>query len=337
MRFMYSLLTGAIIVTGLGGYAQADDQTVLGAGNANSAATAAASELIGSALTLIRQETAKLNDTAVRRQTVDALFNAQTCIRHRANLTAAAKQAIVDQLVAEGLLGAHDGDSIPGGLIAGVFPPVRDDGTACPHLPQPVFAAPGGGQHHAYPGGLIVHEAFNLRSALSFVDSYRAAAGFRGADGLPRVGPIGESIDRNPSITINQDELRAAPIWHDWAKAIVFQWNADGTLFRELGIAGTGGHHILGVAETIARGLPAELIVVQVSAHTPPNTDNEGNVVRWLRAASIIAGVDPVARGLLAVASDGNLHLPPVRRLGDLNHDCAHDTQQHNTNTFNGL
>ena len=52
---------------------------------------------------------------------------------------------------------------LPGGLLAGVFPPLVNDGSACPQLPQAFYSAPGSvsGGHHSYPGGLPVHESNN--------------------------------------------------------------------------------------------------------------------------------------------------------------------------------
>lgn len=105
----------------------------------------------------------------------------------------------------------------------------------------------------------------------------------------------------------------------------MFQWNADGTEFAEFSFGGngfadnngaagdsrTGGHHILSLAETIARGLPPGFVVAQASAHGAPTLGNEYRVVNWIRAAAIIAGADPVARGLLARDKAGKLHLPP--------------------------
>ena len=68
---------------------------------------------------------------------------------------------------------------------------------------------------------------------------------------------------------IDQDVIIAAPIWHDWAKTIVFQWFADGTEFKELNIGGTpanlsatGGHHIISIAESMKDA--------QGSYHLPP-------------------------------------------------------------------
>jgi hypothetical protein len=42
-------------------------------------------------------------------------------------------------------------------------------------------------------------------------------------------GHDGETDD----LSIDQDVILAAPIWHDWAKSIVFQWNEDGNEFTE--------------------------------------------------------------------------------------------------------
>jgi hypothetical protein len=89
----------------------------------------------------------------------------------------------------------------------------------------------------------------------------------------------------------------------------VFQWTETGGEFPELNFGGdgktdkfgttgnskTGAHHILGVAETIKRGLPPEFVITQASAHAAPAEGNEFLVVNWIRAAAIIAQVDPVA------------------------------------------
>ena len=89
-------------------------------------------------------------------------------------------------------------------------------------------------------------------------------------------------------IFLSQDLMIAAPIWHDWAKPMVFQWNSDGTEFKELSFGGngmtdnfgaagnskTGAHHILSVAEAMKRGLPPELVISQASAHSHTTADN---------------------------------------------------------------
>jgi hypothetical protein len=123
---------------------------------------------------------------------------------------------------------------------------------------------------------------------------------------------------------IDQDIVIAAPIWHDWAKTLVFQWTAEGQEFAELNFGGTptngsatGGHHIISVAESIKRALPPAFVIAQASAHSNPTLGNEFKVVNWIRAAAILAQVDPVAAGYLVRDAAGAWHLPPLRKLAD--------------------
>lgn len=320
--------------------ARAADQTVAGAGNAASAAVAGASPLVRSAMQRLEQVLETVRDRDIREQTLDALFNAQTCVQHRSGLDAAKKPAILDALLREGLYAPADAAAFPGGAAAGVFPPVGAGEEACPKLPQAFYAAPGSnfGSHHSYPGGLAIHEGFNVSSALSFAENYRLAYGTPGADGLPRMAPLSSRGPVQSNLEISQDEVVAAPLWHDWAKTLVFQWNADGTEFAEFSFGGngltdnygaagdsrTGGHHLLSLAETIARGLPPGFIIAQASAHSAPTLGNEYKVVNWLRTAAVIAQADPVARGLLTRDKAGNLRLPPRQNVpGQLDFNAA--------------
>jgi hypothetical protein len=121
----------------------------------------------------------------------------------------------------------------------------------------------------------------------------------------------------------------------------VFQWNADGSEFAEFNFGGngttdnfgaggdsrTGAHHIIGVAESMARGLSPKFVITQASAHSNPTSGNEYKVVNWLRAAAIIARIDPVAKGYLRVDGAGRLRLPAVQRLGDVDLNAATPTQ----------
>jgi len=320
----------AAIGIGMSFAAVAADQTQIGAGNARAMDIGGASPLVRSARRLLIENAKKIEDRKTREATLDAVFNANTCIAHRAGLTDAAKDAIIRQLQRAGLVNLADADSIVGGVKAGVFPPVRDEGTACPHLPLTIEATPGSnfGGHHSYPGGLAVHESFNDQSSINFADTYRGEYAHTGPGRLP----VAEGSRSEPEDGfINQDVILAAPIWHDWAKMMVFQWNADGTEFTELNFGGsgtndnfgaagdsrTGGHHILGVAESMARGLSPELVVTQASAHSAPTLGNEFKVVNWLRAAAIIARIDPVTKGYLVRDAQGNLRLPALLALGE--------------------
>jgi len=141
----------------------AQNQTVPGAGNSQAIKTAQASPLVNRAYEFLVGQTFQLSDRNLRNQTLDALSNTSTCILHRANLKPEEKQSIVSELLTQGLLNPADDTTFPGGLLVGVFPPVLDDPSPCPHLPQRFWSAPGStfGGHHSYPGGLPVHEANN--------------------------------------------------------------------------------------------------------------------------------------------------------------------------------
>ncbi|MDP9018935.1 MAG: hypothetical protein M3N19_11530 [Candidatus Eremiobacteraeota bacterium] len=147
---------------------------------------------------------------------------------------------------------------------------------------QPFWTAAGSAQdsHHAYPGGLVIHELFNARAAVALAAEYN-------------------SIYFGGSKTISQDVVVAAALYHDIMKTVVFQWGDDGKLSSEPTIAGTGAHHVLSAAEAIARGHGPEFVTVVLSAHAAPSLGDETKVIAWARAAAMIAGVDPVAFGLI--------------------------------------
>jgi hypothetical protein len=325
---------GAMLVLSGAVHAQnsTPNQTVPGAGNATAAQTANNSQLVRSAYAFLEGQISLLRDNNLRIQSYDAIVNPKTCILHRADLTLAQKKAIVAELLADGLLNPADDATFPGGLITGVFPPVLNDGTHCPQLPQPFYAAPGSGNasHHSYPGGLPVHESNNDTADMNLADEYRHVYGFTSESGKTKVNVPGiyspsPAVATPSLLQINQDIIIGAPLWHDWAKPIVFQWNADGSEFLELTIGGdptngtgTGGHHILSLAEAIKRGFSPQFIITQASAHSAPTLGNESKVVNWLRAAAIIAQVDPVKRGLLTTDSTGAYRLPALRQLGSV-------------------
>ncbi len=341
-RLGWTLLMASLASAAAASQARAADQTVVGAGNAQAAQIAQGSALVRSARRFISERIGLIGDRALAGTVRDLVENPNVCIRHRRNETAASKQAIIDALAAAGLFSPADAAAFPGGALAGVLPPVADAGTACPRLPQPFFSAPGSvfGGHHSYPGGLPIHESFNDLSNASFAGNYRRVYGHHGPDGLPEISPV--HLDAHESdIDIDQNITIAAPLLHDWAKPIVFQWNADGTEFAEFNFGGngatdnygaagdsrTGAHHIIGIAESMARGLAPKFVITQASAHSNPTSGNEYKVVNWLRAAAVIAGIDPVARGYLRTDASGQLRLPAVQRLGDLDLNAALPTQ----------
>jgi hypothetical protein len=320
--------------------ASADDQTKPGAGNAAAISLAKKSPMVSSAYQFLLDQAQRINDNKLRRETLDALGNPFTCIRHRENLSETQKDAIVQAIVDANLVNPADAATIKGGLKAGIFPPVINDGTSCPKLPQAFFSAPGSTSvfgHHSYPGGLVIHESNNDVADIHLAAEYRQVYGHSKRSGLPTIDADGtynlpsRVRDDDSDIFIDEDLIIAAPLWHDWAKPIVFQWNADGTEFIELNFGGfgstdnngatgdsrTGGHHIITIAEEMARGLSPAFVITQACAHSAPTSGNEFKVVNWLRTGAIIAQIDPVAAGYLYKDSAGNYRLPPLRQLGN--------------------
>ncbi len=320
--------------------AAADDQTKPGVGNVAAITLAKKSPMVSSAYQFLLEHAERIRDNKLRHETLDALGNPTTCIRHRENLSEPQKDAIVQTLISQGLVNPADGATINGGLKAGIFPPVLNDGTSCPKLPQAFFSAPGSTSvfgHHSYPGGLVVHESNNDVADIHLAAEYRQVYGHSKHNGFPTIdadGPLQffpRAGDDDSDIFIDEDLIIGAPLWHDWAKPIVFQWNANGTEFAELNFGGagatdnfgaagdsrTGGHHIITIAEEMARGLSPAFVITQACAHSAPTSGNEYKVVNWLRAGAIIAQIDPVAAGYLYIDTVGNLRLPPLRQLGN--------------------
>lgn len=349
-RTCLTFLTAAICAVGSCA-ASAADQTVVGAGNAEAIRLSKGSPLVQSAFTLLRDRLGAVRSSDLRRNMAELMDDERACIQHRARLTRTDQNRLVTQLANEGLIDQSVAATFPGGLQAGIFPAVLNDGTNCPRMPQTFYSAPGGATfgHHSEPGGLPVHEAFNDTSALGLASSYRVVYGHTGAHGLPVVQAEGDrerdDDDRGrPSagaFVIDNDLVLVAPMWHDWAKTVVFQWNSDGTEFAEMNFGGngktdangqsgdsrTGAHHILGLAEAMKRGLSPEFVITVASAHSVPTLGNEYKVVNWLRAAAIIAEIDPYRRGYLMRDTQGAPRLPAVRRLGDVDLTAAPSTQ----------
>jgi hypothetical protein len=299
----------------------AADQTLPGAGNVSAEQVAASSARVQEAHAFLVASAKRIRDQALRAATLDLLENRGFCVSSRAGVDATTQDKIIANLLGAGLLNASDDASFPGGLKAGVFPAVADAGTPCPHMPMSFDAAPGSSftSHHGYPGGLPIHEANNLRAGLGLADGYRR--NYEAVEASHDSDDEAEGWMRSPFF-IDNDVIIAAPIWHDWAKTMVFQWTAAGDEFKELNIGGTpangsatGGHHIISIAEAIKRGLSPVFVIAQASAHSNPTLGNEFKVVAWIRAAAMLAQVDPVAAGYLVTDATGAFRLPPLRKL----------------------
>jgi hypothetical protein len=328
--------------------ADAQDQSQIGKGNADAQALGNRSPVVQSALRYLVQTSRQIDDAKLRKETLDILQNPRSCLRHRAGLDQNAKNEILATLVREGLLVEINPSTFPGGAMAGVFPPVYDEGSACPYPPQSFSAAPGGGgaghaEHHAYPGGLAIHEAFVQLAAVALGQGYQRTYLTDNKDGLPVMAASMARSPRGATRLVRDDVLRAAPVWHDWSKIFVTQWHADGSIFRELVFGGNGktdawgasgdsrdrSHHILGLSEAMSRNLAPDVIVTIASAHGVPTPESEFRTVNFIRTAAIVARVDPVARGYLYRDEQGRSRIASTRVAKSHDHTHARPTSSH--------
>lgn len=173
--------------------------------------------------------------------------------------------------------------------VADLFPPL----TAPNAAPQPFFAAAGSGyaSHHSYPGGLVTHVAMDVENGLGYAKGFQKVYGAK----------------------LNYDLFVGAILLHDMMKPWIFQWQKDGTTLPEIKVAGTGVHHIFAIAELFYRKLPADMIMAVACSHEDVGREEE-KIVGFIRAASLIANVDPISYGVLVKQPDGKLSLPhPLR------------------------
>ncbi|MGD9892239.1 MAG: hypothetical protein AB7U18_13220 [Dehalococcoidia bacterium] len=237
----------------------------------------------------VRALAAELPDPVARGRTLDLLENPAPTYQLRSP-SAADRDDVRQELLAAGLIPEST-------TVEGIFPLVADPREA----PQPFWSAPGSGfrAHHAYPGGLAVHELGFARTAAHYRETY---------DEVYDLDAVPGAIDGHL--------LTGASLWHDIQKVTVFQWQPDGSELAEQTIADTGAHHTLGGAEAIVRGMSPEWITTQLCAHDAPTLvqlrpgeAGRQRVVNYIRAAAIIARVDPVSFGLIRQTKDGGFVL----------------------------
>ncbi len=116
--------------------ARAADQTVPGAGNTTAIALSTKSPMVQSAKEFLLERIKKIDNATTRAITQDAIANPTTCVAHRAGLTEGQKDAILQELVAAGLLDTRDDATFPNGLKAGVFRVCVATGS-CGHISSP--------------------------------------------------------------------------------------------------------------------------------------------------------------------------------------------------------
>jgi len=250
----------------------------LSRGNAHAARLAAESPMVRATYASVAALADSLTDGDLRAYVTSFLHYPAPDYAANAR-TPEARVAVRDALARAGFVAAD-------APVSGIFPPGSEPGSAT--FVQPFWSTPGSadGSHHAYPGGLAVHEYFNASMAQQFAATYDA------------------HYFANQK-TVDRDTVVGSALYHDIMKALVFQWREDGSLLDELTIGGTGAHHILSGAEAIVHGHTPRFVVTLLSAHAAPSLGDETHVVDWCRAAAIVAGVDPVQYGLLRTDGAG--------------------------------
>ena len=254
---------------------------------------AKSSDLVQCAWNYLLNEINSLHDVVLREKVLGFYSNTVPTFMERYQSNTAVK-AVYNELLNAALI---DPAKI---AVDDLFPPLKDLGTN----PQPFFSAPGSGygSHHSYPGGLVTHTAVNVEITKQILKTYSNIMNYE----------------------YGYDITMAGQLLHDLAKPWVFQWQKDGSCLTEYTIAGTGAHHNFSVAESIYRGMPKDEIVAQACAHDHPGSRaDEEQVVNWIKAASILAGVDPVREGLLN--EDGTALPTPHKQAGYIVHLGDHD------------
>jgi hypothetical protein len=271
----------------------------LARGNAHAARLASESPMVRATYASVEQLAASLTDPDLKAYIIAFL--------HYPAPDYAANHASPESRVAVRDALARAGFVKPDDPVGGIFPPGTEPNSAT--SVQPFWSTPGSldGSHHAYPGGLAVHEYFNATMAEQFAATYDA------------------HYFANQK-TVDRDTVVGAALYHDIMKAVVFQWREDGSILDELSIAGTGAHHILSGAEAIVHGHSPRFVTTLLSAHAAPSLGDEAKVVDWCRAASIVAGVDPVGYGLVKQTGGAYaLAADPVPLEAFISHLSDHD------------
>lgn len=264
-----------------------------GVGQGNSRAEELAQQSIAakSAMQYIRKNILEIKRRSLRTQLLGFIDNPAPTYQLRA-VTLEEKKAVLEELRKANLVPETTN-------VEGIYPPVADPKRGA----QSFLAAPGSyysasytsAGHHSYPGGLPIHTALNLRVGLAMLRNYKLQY---------------TNSQISPTFLLSSDVVVSAIILHDVMKTLVFQWNDDGSQFLEQQVGTTGTHHVLGLAEQFCRNFPPEVIIATASAHNPPRPGElRKKVVAYLRAAAIIARVDPIKYGVLVETDLGEYDL----------------------------
>jgi hypothetical protein len=205
----------------------------------------------------------------------------------------------------------------------GFFNPADDPDHVWPrgHMdPQTYLTAPSSHNdfYNAHPGGLALTVAYNIRMADAYTQNYRQMYG----------------------VPANRDLPVASLLVHEYPKVWLYQWQSDGAWLEEPRTVYDDtwhAHCIYVTAELMHRRFDARIVMAMAAAHQlsflEASMDGRKVVTQWrglervahfIKAAAIMAQVDPVAYGLLE-RRNGDTVLAPqpaeqwITHLADMN------------------
>ncbi|WP_340109955.1 hypothetical protein [Pikeienuella sp. HZG-20] len=186
--------------------------------------------------------------------------------------------------------------------------------------PQTYLTAPSSHNdfYNAHPGGLAVTVAYNIRMAEAYTSNYRQMYG----------------------VPINRDVSVAGLLIHEYPKVWLYQWREDGSWLEEPRTVYDDtwhAHCIYVTAELMHRRFDSRIVMAMAAAHQlgmlDAAMDGRRVVANWIglervahfiKAAAVMAQVDPVEYGLLE-RKGGDVVLAPqpaehwVTHLADMN------------------
>jgi len=187
--------------------------------------------------------------------------------------------------------------------------------------PQTYLTAPSSHNdfYNAHPGGLALTVAYNIRMADAYTQNYRQVYG----------------------VPINRDVSVASLLVHEYPKVWLYQWQQDGTWLEEPRTVYDDtwhAHCIYVTAELMHRRFDSRIVMAMAAAHqlSALNASMDGRkvvtnwvgldrVAHFIKAAAVLANIDPVDYGLLERKGGGEVVLAPqpaeqwVTHLADMN------------------
>jgi hypothetical protein len=266
---------------------------------------ARASRLVSGAYNELLQTAASLEDPSYRRLMTECIVSPKITFLEQFP-TDQDRRRLFDEMVRLGFFNsADDPDHI--------WP--RGHGN-----PQTYLTAPSSHNdfYNAHPGGLALTVAYNIRMADAYTQNYRQMYG----------------------IPANRDLPVASLLIHEYPKVWLYQWQNDGSWLEEPRTVYDDtwhAHCIYVTAELMHRRFDSRIVMAMAAAHQlsflEASMDGRRVVTQWrglervahfIKAAAIMAQVDPVAYGLLEKRNGDTVLAPQpaeqwITHLADMN------------------